>query len=113
MPQPHRCAFEFRDASWYDDTIFDLWRRHKIALCISDHHEAPAPWEVTARHVYVRGHGPTGEYRDNYPDKTMRRWAGAIARRSSERLTVYVYFDNGWKSAAPHDALRLKKLVGK
>jgi uncharacterized protein YecE (DUF72 family) len=60
LPQPYRYAFEFRDASWYDDTIFDLLRRHKVALCISDHHEAPAPWDVTARHVYVRGHGPTG-----------------------------------------------------
>jgi len=107
LPQPYRYAFEFRDASWYDDTIFDLLRQHRVALCISDHREAPAPWEVTARHVYVRGHGPTGEYRDNYPDKTLRRWARAIARWSSERRTVYVYFDNDWKSAAPADAQRL------
>jgi uncharacterized protein YecE (DUF72 family) len=111
LPQPYRYAFEFRDASWYDDTIFDLLRRHNVALCISDHCEAPAPWEVTARHVYVRGHGPTGEYRDNYPDKTLRRWARAIADWNRQRRTVYVYFDNDWKSAAPADAQRLKAMV--
>lgn len=111
LPEQYRYAFEFRDASWYDDAIFDLLRRHKIALCISDHHDAPAPWEVTARHVYVRGHGPTGEYRDNYPDKTLRRWARAIGQWSSERRTIYVYFDNDWKSAAPQDAQRLKAMV--
>jgi uncharacterized protein YecE (DUF72 family) len=34
-----------------------------------------APWEVTARHVYLRGHGPNGRYKDHYPDKTLRAWA--------------------------------------
>ena len=111
LPQPYRYAFEFRDASWYDDAIFDLLRRHDVALCISDHHEAPAPWEVTARHVYVRGHGPTGEYRDNYPDKTLRRWARAIADWKRQRRTIYVYFDNDWKSAAPQDAHRLREII--
>ncbi len=112
LPQQYRYAFEFRDASWYEDAIFDLLRRHGIALCLSGHHDAPAPWEVTARHVYVRGHGPTGEYRDNYPDKTLRRWARAIAEWKRQRRTVYVYFDNDQKSAAPQDAQRLKKMVG-
>lgn len=111
LPRQYRYAFEFRDASWYDNTIFDLLHRHGIALCISDHHDAPAPWEVTARHVYLRGHGPTGEYRDNYPDKTLRRWARAIAGWQRERRAVYVYFDNDWKSAAAHDARRLKEMV--
>lgn len=111
LPEQYRYAFEFRDASWYDDAIFDLLRRHKIALCISDHHDAPAPREVTARHVYVRGHGPTGEYRDNYPAKTLRRWARAIAQWSRERRTIYVYFDNDWKSAAPADARRLREII--
>ncbi|MGZ8323196.1 MAG: DUF72 domain-containing protein, partial [Rhodoplanes sp.] len=112
LPKAYRYAFEFRDASWYDDAIFDLLRRHGVALCLSDHHDAPSPWEVTARHVYVRGHGPTGEYRDNYPDKTLRRWARAIAGWKHERRTVYVYFDNDQKSAAPADAQRLMELAG-
>jgi uncharacterized protein YecE (DUF72 family) len=112
LPAAYRYAFEFRDGSWYNDAIFDLLHAHGCALCLSDHHEAPAPWEVTARHVYVRGHGPTGEYRDNYPDKTLRRWADAIAAWTRQRRTVYVYFDNDQKSAAPADARRLMELAG-
>jgi uncharacterized protein YecE (DUF72 family) len=57
-------AFEFRHESWYEPAILDVLRDHNIALCLSDHHDAPTPWEVTARHVYIRGHGPTGEYKD-------------------------------------------------
>jgi uncharacterized protein YecE (DUF72 family) len=53
-------AFEFRHPSWYEDDIIELLRDHDAALCISDHHDAPSPWVATAKHIYVRGHGPRG-----------------------------------------------------
>ena len=43
-----RYAFEFRHPSWYEDDILDLLRDHDMALCISDHHDAPSPWLATA-----------------------------------------------------------------
>jgi uncharacterized protein YecE (DUF72 family) len=111
LPDAYRYAFEFRHKSWYADDIFDLLARRKVSLCLSDHHDAPAPWEVTARHVYVRGHGPEGRYRDNYPDKTLRKWAHAVQSWKAQRRTVFVYFDNDQKSAAPTDAQRLRDLL--
>jgi uncharacterized protein YecE (DUF72 family) len=108
-----RYTFEFRHKSWYADDVLDLLQRHDVSLCLSDHHDAPSPWEVTARHVYVRGHGPTGHYRDHYPDKTLRSWARDIHRWKRQRRDVFVYFDNDQKSAAPKDARRLMELVGK
>ena len=104
-------AFEFRHPSWSEDEILDLLRDHDIALCLSDHHDAPTPWEVTASFVYVRGHGPGGRYKDHYPDRTLRDWAKHIAKWKRGRRDVYVYFDNDQKSAAPADAKRLMKLV--
>jgi uncharacterized protein YecE (DUF72 family) len=104
-------AFEFRDASWYEPAILDLLKEHNIALCLSDHRDAPAPWETTASHVYIRGHGPTGEYKDRYPKKTLDAWAASIARWRRKRLDVYCYFDNDQKSAAPKDAARLMELA--
>ena len=100
-------VFEFRDPSWYEPRALDLLRNHNVALCLSDHHDAPAPWEVTAQHVYVRGHGPTGQYKDRYPKRTLDRWADAFAVWRRKRLTVYCYFDNDQKTAAPKDAQRL------
>ena len=58
-----RYSFEFRHPSWYAPEILRLLRQQNIALCISDHHDAPAPWMRTADFVYVRGHGPTGATR--------------------------------------------------
>ncbi|HEY7664049.1 MAG TPA: DUF72 domain-containing protein [Xanthobacteraceae bacterium] len=111
LPPRYRYAFEFRHKSWYDREVFALLRAHGVALCLSDHHDAPAPWEVTARHVYVRGHGPGGRYRDHYSDRTLRAWARHIVRWRQQRRTVFVYFDNDHKSAAPADARRLMQLV--
>jgi uncharacterized protein YecE (DUF72 family) len=104
-------TFEFRHPSWYEDDIIDLLRDNDIALCLSDHADAPSPWEVTARLVYIRGHGPTGRYHSHYPDKTLQDWAAHIARWKRQGRDVYCMFDNDQKSAAPKDAERLLELV--
>jgi uncharacterized protein YecE (DUF72 family) len=108
-----RYAFEFRHASWYEAPILSLLRDHDISLCLSDHHDAPAPWQVTASFVYVRGHGPGGKYKGSYSEKTLKRWAAHIARWKRAGRDVFVYFDNDQKSAAPFDALRLTRMLGK
>jgi uncharacterized protein YecE (DUF72 family) len=104
-------AFEFRHPSWYEEDVIDLLRDNDIALCISDHHDAPAPWLVTARHVYVRGHGPQGRYRGRYSPNTLAKWARWTDDLRERGHAVYVYFDNDQKSAAPKDAARLQELV--
>ena len=111
LPRCYPYAFEFRHKSWYDDDIYQLLCAHDVALCLSDHHDAPSPWEVTARHVYLRGHGPDGRYKDHYPDRTLRAWAHHIVKWRRERRTVFVYFDNDQKSAAPSDARRLLEML--
>jgi uncharacterized protein YecE (DUF72 family) len=109
----YRYVFEFRHESWYDEQIFQILRDHDIALCLSDHAAAPSPWVVTAQHVYVRGHGPTGRYRDKYPDATLQGWTHRILGLLKERRIVFVFFDNDQKSAAPGDAKRMLQRLNK
>jgi uncharacterized protein YecE (DUF72 family) len=111
MLPPRRYSFEFRHKSWYDDDVLDILQRHDVALCISDHHDAPSPWVVTARQVYVRGHGPGGSYRGTYSARTLSLWAESIAAWVAQRRNVFVYFDNDQKAAAPGDARRLISLL--
>jgi uncharacterized protein YecE (DUF72 family) len=106
-----RYAFEFRHASWYEDDVLDLLRDNNIALCISDHHDAPSPWITTAQHVYVRGHGPGGQYRGRYRPNTLARWSNWLRHQERKGHNIYVYFDNDQKSAAPKDAARLAELL--
>jgi len=111
VPTGRRCAFEFRHPSWYDGSTLDLLRNRNVALCISDHADAPAPWEVTADFVYVRGHGTDGRYAGSYSAETLRDWSCHIASWREQRRDVYVYFDNDIKSAAPGDAQTLLELL--
>ena len=111
LPGRRRYSFEFRHPSWYAADIFKLLSHRNIALCISDHHDAPSPWEQTADFVYVRGHGPSGRYEGRYPSATLLAWRKSILRWQCGGYDSYVYFDNDQKSAAPMDALALQRLL--
>lgn len=106
-----RYSFEFRDPGWYAPLILKILAKNNISLCISDHHDAPAPWRRTADFVYIRGHGPGGRHRGNYPANVLTDWARRITVWRRQGRDVYVYFDNDQKSAAPADALKLHKML--
>ena len=106
-----RYAFEFRHPSWYAPRVFRLLSEHNISLCLSDHHDAPAPWKRTADFVYVRGHGPGGRYKGHYAPATLAAWAKRIKSWKRQGCDVFVYFDNDQKSAAPLDAARLQEML--
>jgi uncharacterized protein YecE (DUF72 family) len=106
-----RYSFEFRHVSWYSPRILRLLSENNISLCISDHHDAPAPWRRTADFVYVRGHGPGGRYKGHYSKDALAAWAKRIKSWKAQGCDVFVFFDNDQKSAAPIDALKLKQML--
>jgi uncharacterized protein YecE (DUF72 family) len=111
LPNKRRYSFEFRDPSWYAPPILKMLTEQNISLCLSDHHDAPAPWKRTADFVYIRGHGPGGRYKGHYPQTTLTEWAQQIRSWKKRGCDVYVYFDNDQKSAAPADALKLRQML--
>ena len=111
LPPERRYTVEFRHPSWYAAEVFALLSAHDVALCISDHHHAPAPWERTASWLYVRGHGPSGRYWGRYPQAAMREWADRIGAWRAEGRDVFAYFDNDPEGAAPQDVDVLKSLL--
>jgi uncharacterized protein YecE (DUF72 family) len=112
LSRKRRYSFEFRHPGWYDPRILRLLSEHNISLCLSDHHDAPAPWKRTADFVYVRGHGPGGRYKGHYRPAVLGNWATRIKSWKKQGCDVFVYFDNDQKSAAPADALKLRQLLG-
>jgi uncharacterized protein YecE (DUF72 family) len=111
LSRKRRYSFEFRHPSWYVPRILRLLSHHNISLCISDHHNAPAPWKRTADFVYVRGHGPQGRYKGHYGQAVLAQWASRIKSWKKQGCDVFVFFDNDQKSAAPVDALKLSRLL--
>lgn len=113
LNRKRRYSFEFRHPSWYSAKVLSLLAAENIALCISDHADAPAPWRRTADFVYVRGHGPGGRYKGRYPLATLQRWQQRISRWRARGFDVFVYFDNDQKSAAPLDGRRLRDMLAR
>lgn len=111
LNRKRRYTFEFRHPSWYAPRVLRLLAAENIALCISDHADAPAPWKRTAEFLYIRGHGPTGRYKGHYSDTALASWAKRVSSWRRRGYDAFVYFDNDQKSAAPRDAARLQKLL--
>lgn len=86
LPPKTVAAFEFRNASWLDDQVYDALRARNIALCIADSESRETPLIATADYAYLR-------LRDEgYGDADIATWA-AIAKKLSETATdVFVYF---------------------
>lgn len=111
LSKRRRYAFEFRHPSWYTDECIAVLTERGVALCVSDHRDAPSPWIATAPFVYVRGHGPGGAYKGRYGARSLGVWADRVLAWTGENRDVYVYFDNDQKSAAPSDAAKLRTII--
>src|SRR5687767_11009462 len=90
-----KIAVEFRNKSWYEDVIYELLDGHKAAMVTHDMPKSVTPMiELEADLVYVRFHGPTGNYRGSYSEEILSEHAGYIMDWIEEEKQVYVYFNN-------------------
>ena len=88
-------AVEFRNKSWYNSSAYELLASQGIALVIHDIPKSFTPMvEHTTNFIYVRFHGPTGNYRDSYPDSFLYEYATYVKEWVEEGKTVYLYFNN-------------------
>lgn len=108
-----RHAIEFRHPSWFDEEVAACLSRYGIANCHSDAADWPMWSAVTTDVVYVRLHGHTRTYISAYSRDNLAGWGASILRWFEAGKTVYVYFDNDARGAAPKDAKRLVRLLGR
>jgi len=84
LPEDHGAAFEFREASWFADDVYDALKAAGAALCLSEREDnAPPPLVETAPWGYVRLRLET------YGDDDLRRWARRLEATSWNRIHVY------------------------
>jgi uncharacterized protein YecE (DUF72 family) len=84
LPEGKRVAFEFRNATWHDDDVYETLRSRGAMFCVTDTEEGDTPFVTTAECGYVRLR------RTHYDESDLRAWAERIA---AQPLTcAYVYF---------------------
>jgi uncharacterized protein YecE (DUF72 family) len=104
-------VFEFRHPSWFVDDVYELLRRHGVALVIGDTPERKfQTHERTATWTFVRFHRGTRGRRGNYSERELEAWARRVRRWRLDR--VFLYFNNDWEGFAVRNAERLRELLG-
>jgi len=107
LPKGFLYTFEFRHPSWFNEEIYKLLKKFKVALCITDLNGKLSPVEVTASFVYIRLHGPKKAYKGSYSPQQLTLWKKRLLQWKKERIDSYCYFDNDEKAFAIQDAIRL------
>jgi len=54
LPRGLRVAFEFRNATWFDEKIYKVLQDSNVALCLAENENIDTPFVLTADFVYLR-----------------------------------------------------------
>jgi len=102
LPADLRYAFEFRHASWLADPVYDLLKKHGIALCLAESEKLVVPEVITADFVYSRLRKP--EYTPADRDEIGSRVQQILASGKD----AYVFFKH---EETPEGALYAQELL--
>jgi uncharacterized protein YecE (DUF72 family) len=102
LPRGMRAAFEFRNASWFDEDTYKVLRDANVALCVAENETLETPHVLTADFVYLRLRKP------DYLESEL----------ASVTYRVQQYLGNGYPTYAifkheetPAGALNAEKLL--
>lgn len=105
-----RTAIEFRNPDWYVSETAELLDQYNSSMVLHDFSKAK---NITMPHksriVYLRFHGPAGNYRGSYTNDYLALQADKIKEWVKAEKEVFVYFNNtmgeGWQNALTLKAL--------
>ncbi len=95
-----KVCIEFRNDSWYREETLTLLKSYGMHVVIHDKDTRGMRLQYTDTEIiYMRLHGPDGDYRGNYSDSVLREYSTYINSWIAEEKEVYVYFNNTIGSA--------------
>lgn len=106
LPEGTPAAWEFRHASWNDDSVLNLLRERGMALVHADTDDSgeTEPIVRTAPWGYLRLR------RTAYSEGDLSRWAERVADAGWDE--VYLFFKHEDEGAGPRMAARFGELIG-
>jgi uncharacterized protein YecE (DUF72 family) len=103
LPNRWPAACEFRNASWFDDEVYEALRERNVALCVADTEDGETPFVTTGSRGYLRLR------REAYDDKELASWAERVAAQPWEE--AFVFFKHEDAGAGPALARRFLEAV--
>jgi uncharacterized protein YecE (DUF72 family) len=101
IPAGRRAAIEFRNDSWFNNSVFDLMREHDAALCIAESDELQVPEVHTATFTYYRFR------KSDYSETALREIANRLAQAATKG-DVFAFLKH---EETPAGALNARRLL--
>ncbi|MBD3345241.1 MAG: DUF72 domain-containing protein [Chitinivibrionales bacterium] len=111
LPGGFSYAFEFRNPTWFDDSVIEILNEYNASFCIYDIEGRTSPSHLVGPIRYIRLHGPDGKYQGSYSKQQLRKWANLLSSWREQGRKAYCYFDNDQNGYAPHNALTLMEML--
>lgn len=106
--QAWKVAVEFRHQSWYQTDTYDMMEALNMGLVLHDKlSEGTSLNDASTDFIYLRFHGPGGNYRGSYEDQFLYEYASYVREWLADGKVVFVYFNNTMGNAIQNlEALR-------
>ena len=109
---PWQVAVEFRHRSWYTQQVYSLLESFGAAMV---RHDKPFMDEdkfyERGPFVYLRFHGPDGDYKGSYSNAFLQDMARQIRVWLAQGKNVYAYFNNTMEGDAPRNLKTLNEMA--
>ena len=98
-------AIELRHNSWYQENAYAVFAKYKVTLVLHDMPNSTSPLNyclskfTCSTSLYLRFHGPTGQYTGSYSNQFIDHYAERIKAWRDTGKDIYVYFNNTIGSA--------------
>jgi len=102
LPEGIRCSFEFRHESWWDDAVYELLKKHNVALCWAEAEERDVPKILTSNFAYLRLR------KTEYSPQEREALLGAVLGWVKQTEDVFVFFKH---EDTPEGALYAQELL--
>jgi uncharacterized protein YecE (DUF72 family) len=102
LPKDDRSAFEFRNATWFDERTYQLLKESNVALCHAENENLETPHVLTADFVYMRLRRP------DYSHSEMLSIEYRVEQYRSNGYPVFAIFKH---EESPAGALNAEKLL--
>lgn len=103
-----RNVIEFRNASWWEDEVYQAFRQHKLIFCSVNYPKLPTGIVATAKTAYVRLHGNPRLFYSEYSDEELKAMMTELKNLTLKE--AFIYLNNTASPGGILNALALKHM---
>ncbi len=102
LPRAIQAAFEFRNATWFDESTYQVLREANAGLCLAENENLETPHALTADFVYLRLRKP------DYSESELESVSYRVGQYRANGYPTYAIFKH---EDTPAGALNAEKLL--